>query len=82
MPVAVGVQRANGHDRVAGRAAVDPIGENADQILQRVPNNYETDLILPIVDRAAQLAGMQYASAAPSQKTDLKVFTLTGLLNC
>lgn len=56
--------------------------ERMAQILQRVPNNYETDLILPIVDRAAQLAGMQYASAAPSQKTDLKVFALTGLLNC
>ena len=31
--------------------------ERMAQILQRVPNNYETDLILPIVSRAAQVAG-------------------------
>lgn len=53
--------------------------ERMAQILQRVPNNYETDLILPIVNKAAQLAGMQYASATAPQKTDLKVSTLTGL---
>lgn len=47
--------------------------ERMAQILQRVPNNYETDLILPIVDKAAQLAGLQYASASATQKTDLKV---------
>lgn len=47
--------------------------ERMAQILQQVPNNYETDLILPIVDRAAQLAGMQYASATPTDKTALKV---------
>ena len=29
--------------------------ERMAQILQRVPNNYETDLILPIVQRAAQV---------------------------
>lgn len=56
--------------------------ERMAQILQGVPNNYETDLILPIVDKAAQLAGMQYASAVASQKTDLKVLTLIGLLTC
>lgn len=47
--------------------------ERMAQILQRVPNNYETDLILPIVDKAAQRAGLQYASASATQKTDLKV---------
>lgn len=47
--------------------------ERMAQILQRVPNNYETDLILPIVDKAAQLACMQYASANATEKTDLKV---------
>jgi len=29
--------------------------ERMAQILQHVPNNYETDLILPIVQRAAQV---------------------------
>ena len=53
--------------------------ERMAQILQRVPNNYETDLILPIVNKAAQLAGMQYAAAQPTQKTDLKVVGLDGL---
>ena len=50
--------------------------ERMAQILQRVPNNYETDLILPIVDKAAELAGMQYASASATDKTALKVVTL------
>jgi alanyl-tRNA synthetase len=31
--------------------------ERVAQILQRVPNNYETDLIKPIMDVAARLAG-------------------------
>ena len=56
--------------------------ERMAQILQRVPNNYETDLILPIVDKAAQLAGMQYMSADATQKTDLKVLTFNGLVTC
>ena len=47
--------------------------ERMAQILQQVPNNYETDLILPILERAAQLAGLQYASANPAQQTALKV---------
>ena len=47
--------------------------ERMAQILQQVPNNYETDLILPILERAAQLAGLQYASADPTQQTALKV---------
>lgn len=41
--------------------------------LQGVSNNYETDLILPIVNKAAQLAGLEYASANPRQQTALKV---------
>ena len=56
--------------------------ERMAQILQRVPNNYETDLILPIVDKAAQLAGMQYAAAEAMHKTDLKVVTFDGLVTC
>jgi alanyl-tRNA synthetase len=31
------------------------------QILQQVPNNYETDLILPIIETAAEIAGLDYA---------------------
>jgi alanyl-tRNA synthetase len=40
---------------------------------QGVPNNYETDLIFPIVSRAAELAGVKYASADNQTKTALKV---------
>ena len=47
--------------------------ERMAQILQQVPNNYETDLILPIVARAAQLADLHYESASTADKTDLKV---------
>ncbi len=47
--------------------------ERMAQILQRVPNNYETDLILPIVQTAATIAGIDYAGADDSTKTSLKV---------
>ncbi len=43
------------------------------QILQGVPNNYETDLIFPIVACAARLAGLEYAAATPKQRAALKV---------
>jgi alanyl-tRNA synthetase len=43
------------------------------QILQRVPNNYETDLIFPIVAAAAKLAGLDYHAASEQQQTSLKV---------
>ena len=47
--------------------------ERMAQILQNVPNNYETDLILPIIDSAAQLAGVKYHQSDESVKTSLKV---------
>ncbi|MEO0532885.1 MAG: alanine--tRNA ligase [Cyanobacteria bacterium P01_A01_bin.123] len=47
--------------------------ERMAQILQRVPNNYETDLILPIIQTAAQLAGIDYAKADEQTKVSLKV---------
>lgn len=40
---------------------------------QRVPNNYETDLIFPIVSAAAALAGINYHAADEATKTALKV---------
>ena len=36
--------------------------ERMAQILQGVPNNYETDLIKPIIDKAASMAGLDYAT--------------------
>jgi len=47
--------------------------ERMAQILQQVPNNYETDLILPIITTAAELAGTKYSSADEKTKTSLKV---------
>ncbi|CAL8465000.1 g4535 [Coccomyxa elongata] len=47
--------------------------ERVAQILQGVPNNYETDLIFPIVATAAKLAGLDYHSAGPREQTALKV---------
>jgi alanyl-tRNA synthetase len=47
--------------------------ERMAQILQRVPNNYETDLIFPIVETAAVAAGLDYHTASDSQKVSLKV---------
>ena len=36
-------------------------------------NNYETDLIFPIVSKAAAIAGIDYQSADPTTQTALKV---------
>jgi len=47
--------------------------ERMAQILQGVPNNYETDLIFPIVQQAATLAGVDYHSSDATTRTALKV---------
>ncbi len=47
--------------------------ERMAQILQDVPNNYETDLILPIVQTAADIAGIDYFNSDEKTKTSLKV---------
>jgi alanyl-tRNA synthetase len=47
--------------------------ERMAQILQKVPNNYETDLIFPIIKTAAQIAGIDYASSDEKTKVSLKV---------
>ncbi|NJL02365.1 MAG: alanine--tRNA ligase [Spirulinaceae cyanobacterium SM2_1_0] len=47
--------------------------ERMAQILQSVPNNYETDLIRPIIDKAAEIAGMEYDQADEKTKVSLKV---------
>ena len=47
--------------------------ERVAQILQGVPNNYETDLIFPLVEAAAKLAGVDYGTADERTKTSLKV---------
>jgi len=41
----------------------------------QVPNNYETDLIYPIIARAAELANVNYTTADDRDKTYLKVCT-------
>ena len=47
--------------------------ERMAQILQRVPNNYETDLIYPLIETAAGLAGVDYRGLDAKGKTSLKV---------
>ncbi len=47
--------------------------ERMAQILQKVPNNYETDLILPIIETAAGLAGLSYTRADQATQVSLKV---------
>ncbi|MEG3861520.1 alanine--tRNA ligase [Microcoleus sp. herbarium12] len=47
--------------------------ERMAQILQKVPNNYETDLIFPIVQSAAELAGIDYHNSDENVKVSLKV---------
>ena len=43
--------------------------ERVAQILQGVPNNYETDLIYPLVEAAAQAAGIDYKSRKTDERT-------------
>jgi alanyl-tRNA synthetase len=47
--------------------------ERMAQILQKKPNNYETDLIFPIIETAAQIAGISYDNADETTKVSLKV---------
>jgi len=47
--------------------------ERMAQILQGVPNNYETDLIYPLIETAAALAGVDYRQLAARDQTSLKV---------
>ena len=47
--------------------------ERMAQILQQVPNNYETDLILPIIETAAKIAGIDYATSDEKIQVSLKV---------
>lgn len=47
--------------------------ERMAQILQGVSNNYDTDLILPIVLEAARLAGIDYHSTDAKTRTALRI---------
>jgi alanyl-tRNA synthetase len=47
--------------------------ERMAQILQKVPNNYETDLIFPIIETAAKIAGVDYHKSDEKTKVSLKV---------
>ncbi len=47
--------------------------ERMAQVLQGKPNNYETDLIFPIIQTAAKIAGLDYFTAEQSVQTSLKV---------
>ncbi|MGK7941848.1 MAG: alanine--tRNA ligase [Crocosphaera sp.] len=47
--------------------------ERMAQILQKVPNNYETDLIFPIIETAANIATIDYKKAEEKIKVSLKV---------
>lgn len=47
--------------------------ERMAQILQKKPNNYETDLIFPIVQKAAEIAGINYAKSDEATKVALKI---------
>ncbi|XP_076882088.1 alanine--tRNA ligase, chloroplastic/mitochondrial-like [Bidens hawaiensis] len=47
--------------------------ERMARILQKVPNNYETDLIFPIIEKVSELANVSYALADDSTKTKLKI---------
>jgi len=47
--------------------------ERMAQILQNVPNNYETDLIFPIIKTAATIANQEYSKTDEKTKVSLKV---------
>jgi alanyl-tRNA synthetase len=47
--------------------------ERMAQVIQQVPNNYETDLIFPIIQSAAEIAGIEYANSDEKTQVSLKV---------
>ena len=47
--------------------------ERMAQILQKVPNNYETDLIYPLIKSVSSLANIDYKNADVLKKTSLKI---------
>lgn len=47
--------------------------ERMAQILQKVDNNYETDLIFPIITKTAEVAGCDYHRSDPKTKISFKV---------
>ncbi|KAL3514953.1 hypothetical protein ACH5RR_021855 [Cinchona calisaya] len=47
--------------------------ERMARILQKVPNNYETDLIFPIIEKASELANVSYAVADDCTQKYLKI---------
>ncbi|KAH9694510.1 Alanine--tRNA ligase [Citrus sinensis] len=47
--------------------------ERIARILQKVPNNYETDLIFPIIKKASELANVSYAQSNDRTKLNLKI---------
>lgn len=47
--------------------------ERMARILQKVPNNYETDLIFPIIEKAASMVLVSYTTADDAMKTNLKI---------
>ncbi|XP_051132410.1 alanine--tRNA ligase, chloroplastic/mitochondrial isoform X2 [Andrographis paniculata] len=47
--------------------------ERLARILQQVPNNYETDLMFPIIQKASELACVSYSLSNESTKTHLRI---------
>jgi alanyl-tRNA synthetase len=47
--------------------------ERVAQVLQGVPNNYETDLVLPIIQKAAAIAGRDYFQVSETEQVSLKI---------
>ncbi|MBC7882079.1 MAG: alanine--tRNA ligase, partial [Anaerolineae bacterium] len=47
--------------------------ERVAQVLQGVPNNYETDLVLPIIQKAAEIAGKDYFQVSEAEQVSLKI---------
>jgi len=47
--------------------------ERIAQVLQGVPNNYETDLMRPLLDKTAELAGRAYASLSERERVSAKI---------
>jgi alanyl-tRNA synthetase len=47
--------------------------ERMAQILQSVPNNYETDLIFPIIKKVGEIAGIDYHKSDEKNQVSLKI---------
>ncbi len=56
--------------------------ERVTSVVQGVRSNYETDLFVPIIERAAEIAGVKYGNRGPDNETDTALRVIADHARC